>query len=192
MILPTPLEEILVVDDTPANLKLLSQILTDQGYKVRVAVNGAQALASIDLAVPDLILLDVKMPGINGFEVCRQLKANPKTNKVPVIFISALDDLKDKLKGFSVGGVDYISKPFQIEEVKARVESHLFIRRAQQILEINNKRMQRELNLAGHLQKNFLPQKFTDVEGWEFQQRCNLPWKPLGIFMTFSDLQMVN
>jgi sigma-B regulation protein RsbU (phosphoserine phosphatase) len=167
MILPTPPEEILIVDDTPANLKLLSQILTDQGYKVRVAVNGAQALASIGLAVPDLILLDVKMPGIDGFEVCRQLKANPKTNKVPVIFISALDDLKDKLEGFSVGGVDYISKPFQIEEVKARVESLLFIRRAQQILEINNKRMQRELNLAGHLQKNFLPQKFIDVEGWE-------------------------
>jgi phosphoserine phosphatase RsbU/P len=167
MILPTPPEEILIVDDTPANLKLLSQILTDQGYKVRVAVNGAQALASIDLAMPDLILLDVKMPGIDGFEVCRQLKTNPKTNKIPVIFISALDDLKDKLEGFNVGGVDYISKPFQIEEVKARVESHLFIRRAQQILEINNKRMQRELNLAGHLQKNFLPQKFSDVEGWE-------------------------
>jgi sigma-B regulation protein RsbU (phosphoserine phosphatase) len=167
MILPTPIEEILVVDDTPANIKLLRQILIDQGYKVRVAVNGSQALASVDLAVPNLILLDVKMPGIDGFEVCRQLKANPKTNKVPVIFISALDALGDKLKGFSVGGVDYISKPFQIEEVKARVESHLFIRRAQQILEFNNKRMQRELNLAGHLQKNFLPQKFTDVKGWE-------------------------
>lgn len=168
MIIPTAPQEILIVDDTPANLKLLSQILTDEGYKVRIAVNGSQALASINLALPDLILLDIKMPGMDGFEVCRQLKANSSTGKVPVIFISALNDLNDKLTGFHAGGVDYITKPFQIEEVNARVKSHLFIRKAQQLLELNNKRMQRELTLAGHLQKNFIPQRLPECDGWEF------------------------
>ncbi len=161
-------DEILIVDDTPANLKLLSQILSSHGYKIRVALSGSQALTSVELAQPDLILLDIKMPDMNGFEVCRQLKANSKTSQIPVIFISALNDLQDKLQGFHVGGLDYISKPFQIEEVLARVKSHLYIRRAQQILQMNNDRMQRELNLAWHLQMNFLPQKFPDVPNWQF------------------------
>ncbi|MBE0684873.1 MAG: SpoIIE family protein phosphatase, partial [Anaerolineaceae bacterium] len=161
-------DEILIVDDTPANLKLLSQILSNEGYKIRVALNGAHALTSVDLARPDMILLDIKMPDMNGFEVCRQLKANSKTSQIPVIFISALNDLHDKLQGFHVGGLDYISKPFQIEEVLARVKSHLYIRRAQQILQRNNERMRRELNLAWHLQLNFLPQKLVDVPGWQF------------------------
>lgn len=163
----TPPEEILIVDDTPANLKLLSQILTAKGYKIRIAVNGSQALASVNMAQPDLILLDIKMPGMNGFEVCRQLKTNPKTNNIPVIFISALDNLQNKLDGFHAGGLDYISKPFQIEEVLARVDAHLYIRKAQQILENNNRRMQRELNLAWHLQRNFIPQKFPKLPGWQ-------------------------
>lgn len=161
-------DEILIVDDTPANLKLLSQILSNEGYKIRVALNGSQALTSVDLAQPDLILLDIKMPDMNGFEVCRQLKANSKTSQIPVIFISALNDLQDKLQGFHVGGLDYISKPFQIEEVLARVKSHLYIRKAQKILQSNNERMQRELNLAWHLQLNFLPQKLVNIPGWQF------------------------
>lgn len=161
-------DEILIVDDTPANLKLLSQILSSYGYKIRVALSGSQALTSVELAQPDLILLDIKMPDLNGFEVCRQLKANSKTSQIPVIFISALNDLQDKLQGFHVGGLDYISKPFQIEEVLARVKSHLYIRKAQKILQSNNERMQRELNLAWHLQLNFLPQKLVDIPGWQF------------------------
>ncbi|MDO9088482.1 MAG: SpoIIE family protein phosphatase [Anaerolineaceae bacterium] len=162
------INEILIVDDTPANIKLLSQILSSHGYKIRVALSGSQALTSVELARPDLILLDIKMPDMNGFEVCRQLKANSKSSQIPVIFISALNDLQDKLQGFHVGGLDYISKPFQIEEVLARVKSHLYIRRAQQILQENNDRMQRELKLAWHLQMNFLPQKFPDVPNWQF------------------------
>ncbi len=161
-------DEILIVDDTPANLKLLSQILASQGYKVRVAVNGSQALASVALAAPDLILLDIKMPGMNGFEVCQQLKANPGAEEIPIIFISALDDLKDRLQGFQSGGVDYITKPFQLEEVLARVRTHLFIRRAQQKLASNNQRMQHELDLAGQLQMSFLPRDIEQMAGWQF------------------------
>ena len=188
MIKSTEPEEILIVDDIPANLKLLSQILRDHGYKVRVAVNGSQAIESTHLAMPNLILLDVKMPDIDGFEVCRQLKANPRTEKVPVIFISALDDLKDKLDGFHAGGVDYISKPFQIEEVLARVESHLFIRRAHQLLEMTNKRMQRELNLAGHLQMNFIPQKFPQLPNWEFSAALQPAMETSGDFYDLFQL----
>ena len=182
------LQEILIVDDTPANLKLLSQILTVNGYNVRVAVNGAQALTSIDMAQPDLILLDIKMPGMNGFEVCQQLKANPKTQDIPVIFISALDDLQDKLDGFNAGGLDYISKPFQIEEVLARVNAHLYIRRARQILESNNQRMQRELNLAWHLQRNFIPQKLPIFPGWEFSASIQPARETSGDFYDLLEL----
>ena len=182
------LQEILIVDDTPANLKLLSQILTVNGYNVRVAVNGAQALTSIDMAQPDLILLDIKMPGMNGFEVCQQLKANPKTQDIPVIFISALDDLQDKLDGFNAGGLDYISKPFQIEEVLARVNAHLYIRRARQILESNNQRMQRELNLAWHLQRNFIPQKLPIFPGWEFSASLQPARETSGDFYDLLEL----
>jgi sigma-B regulation protein RsbU (phosphoserine phosphatase) len=181
-------QEILIVDDTPANLKLLSQILAANGYNVRIAVNGAQALTSIEIALPDLILLDIKMPGLNGFEVCQRLKANPSTRDIPVIFISALNDLQDKLDGFHAGGLDYISKPFQIEEVLARVNAHLFVRKAQQILESNNQRMQRELNLAGHLQSNFIPQKLPPFPGWEFSASLKPALETSGDFYDLLEL----
>lgn len=183
-----PVDEILIVDDTPANLKLLSQILSAEGYKIRVALSGHQALTSVNLAQPDLILLDIKMPDMNGFEVCRQLKANSKTSQIPVIFISALNDLQDKLQGFHVGGLDYISKPFQIEEVLARVKSHLYIRRAQHILQTNNERMQRELKLAWHLQKNFLPQKLIEVPKWQFSAALQPARETSGDFYDFYKL----
>src|SRR4051794_31282558 len=117
--------DILIVDDTPANLNVLSAILGKRGYRVRPAINGTLALKAAQKAAPDLILLDVQMPGLDGYEVCRQLKADPQTRAIPVIFISALDDVLDKVEAFQVGGVDYISKPFQIEEVLARVENQL-------------------------------------------------------------------
>ena len=118
-------ESILIVDDTLENLQLLSNILNEHGYEVRVAVNGVVALKSIQAILPDLILLDINMPQMDGYEVCKHLKADPKTDEVPVIFISALNDAIDKVKAFSIGGVDYITKPFQVEEVVARIENQL-------------------------------------------------------------------
>jgi PleD family two-component response regulator len=117
--------DILIVDDTPANLNVLSAILGKRGYRVRPAINGALALKAAQKAAPDLILLDVQMPEMDGYQVCRQLKGDVQTRDIPVIFISALDDVLDKVEAFQVGGVDYITKPFQIEEVLARVENQL-------------------------------------------------------------------
>jgi two-component system, NtrC family, sensor kinase len=120
--------DILIVDDTPANLTVLSAILTKQGYRVRPAINGDLGLKAAQKSAPDLVLLDVQMPGIDGYEVCRRFKAEPTLAHIPIIFISALDDAADKVAAFQAGGVDYISKPFQIAEVLARVENHLTLR----------------------------------------------------------------
>ncbi|WP_218644558.1 response regulator [Thiomicrorhabdus cannonii] len=117
--------EILVVDDMIANVKLLTSVLEKQGYQVRAAINGEMALQSVHLKTPDLILLDIKMPNMNGFEVCQQLKADPSTESIPVIFISAMGETEDKVTAFRSGGVDYITKPFANEEVLARVNTHL-------------------------------------------------------------------
>ena len=117
--------EILVVDDTPASLQLLTKILTDHGYRVRPASNGLLALRSVDAKAPDLILLDVKMPDLDGFEICRRLKADERSRDIPVLFISALGETVEKVKGFEIGGLDYITKPFETEEVLARVKIHL-------------------------------------------------------------------
>ncbi len=116
---------ILIVDDTPENLRLLSQMLMEQGYLVRPVRSGALALEAVKAIPPDLILLDIKMPEMNGFEVCECLKAEPRTRDIPIIFISALDDIQDKVKAFNLGGVDYITKPFNFQEVLARVQTHL-------------------------------------------------------------------
>lgn len=126
---------ILVVDDTPENVRLLLGILAEHGYKVRPATDGAFALQSVWTTPPDLILLDVKMPGMDGYEVCRQLKADERSREIPIIFLSALGNVEDKVKGFTVGGVDYITKPFQAEEVLARVSTHLALRHLQQHLQ---------------------------------------------------------
>lgn len=120
--------DILLVDDTPDNLRLLSTMLVDQGYEVRSVRSGKSALMGVQAQAPDLILLDINMPEMNGYEVCEKLKANPATQAIPVIFISALNEVFDKVKAFTVGGVDYISKPFQLEEVLVRVENQLQIR----------------------------------------------------------------
>jgi len=160
-------DDILIVDDTPANLRLLSQMLTERGYRVRAVTSGPRALASAQMALPNLILLDVKMPEMNGYEVCERLKADARTRDVPVIFISALDELQDKVRAFAVGGVDYITKPFQIEEVVARVETHLTLRRLQERLETANQKMARELALAGQMQASLLPSKLPSIPGWD-------------------------
>ena len=129
---------ILVVDDIPDNLRFLSKTLTEQGYKVRCVQNGARALKAAQLEPPDLVLLDIKMPKMDGYEVCQQLKASQQTQEIPIIFLSALDDVTNKVKAFEVGGVDYITKPFQHEEVLARVHAHLTLRDQQIQLEKQN------------------------------------------------------
>ncbi len=147
--------DILLVDDSPANLRLLSQILAERGYHVRAVTSGLRALASIRLNPPDLILLDIRMPGMDGYEVCAQLRASPRTEDIPILFISALDDIGDKVKAFSTGGVDYITKPFQLEEVVARVQTHLALRELRRDLQEANRRMEGELALAARVQASF-------------------------------------
>lgn len=133
---------ILIVDDTAANLQILSSILRAQGYKVRPVPSGKLALKAVEKQIPDLILLDIMMPDINGFELCRELKRNPVFSEIPVIFISALTQVDEKVEAFNAGGVDYVTKPFNLEEVQARVATHLKIRQLQLQLEERNKNLQ--------------------------------------------------
>jgi signal transduction histidine kinase len=127
--------DILIVDDTLANLRVLTEMLQAQAYKVRAVPSGAMALTVVGAAPPDLILLDINMPEMNGYEVCQHLKGDEQTRDIPVIFISALDEVLDKVKAFEAGGVDYIAKPFQIEEVLARIDNHLKLKRLQNQLQ---------------------------------------------------------
>ena len=138
-------EKILVVDDTAYNIRLAVGILQRKGYKVFQALDGLTALAKAAEILPDLILLDIKMRGIDGYEVCQQLKENPKTADIPVIFISGLDELGDKVKAFSCGGVDYITKPFQPVEVLLRVENQLNLRSLQRTLKEKNLLLEKTL-----------------------------------------------
>jgi PleD family two-component response regulator len=161
---------ILVVDDTPANLHLLVGILRNAGYKVRPANNGQRALLVAEKEHPDLILLDIVMPEMDGYEVCEQLKADERTYDTPVIFISALDETFDKVKAFSTGAVDYITKPFHAEEVLARVTAHITIRNQQKLLEAHNAELQEALAKV-KLLSGLLPicancKKIRDDEGY--------------------------
>ncbi|WP_341735692.1 adenylate/guanylate cyclase domain-containing protein [Microcoleus sp. CAWBG640] len=140
--LPVTPKDILIVDDMPDNLRLLSTMLTSHGYQVRKAINGQLALQGAQMSPPSLILLDINMPKMNGYEVCQKLKKNDNTKDIPIIFISALDDVLEKVKAFQVGGVDYITKPFQIEEVLARVESQLSLRSLQSKLQQQARELQ--------------------------------------------------
>ncbi|WP_415037196.1 response regulator [Azonexus sp.] len=141
-------DEILVVDDTPASLQLLADLLTEAGYVVRVAPEGAMALHSALARPPELILLDVRMPGMDGYELCRRLKAAPQTCNVPVIFLSALRETTDKLRGFTLGAVDYIGKPYQAEEVLARVRTHIDLHRLKTRLAEEVEQRTEELRLS--------------------------------------------
>ncbi|MEG4504612.1 adenylate/guanylate cyclase domain-containing protein [Microcoleus sp. F6_B4] len=150
--LPATPKDILIVDDMPDNLRLLSTMLASYGYHVRKAINGHLALQGAQISPPDLILLDINMPQMNGYEVCEQLKLSENTKDIPVIFISALDDVLEKVKAFQVGGVDYITKPFQVEEVLARVQNQLSLRSLQSKLQLQarelhdrNSRLQEEI-----------------------------------------------
>ncbi|MBD2181528.1 response regulator [Planktothrix sp. FACHB-1355] len=136
---------ILIVDDTPTNLSVLFDMLTASGFKVFVAEDGEDAIEQLEYCPPDLILLDVIMPGIDGFETCRRLKANESTKEIPVIFMTALSDTEDKVKGLNLGAVDYITKPFQHEEVLARVSIHLNLRNLAKQLQEQNVVLQQEI-----------------------------------------------
>jgi PAS domain S-box-containing protein len=154
---------ILVVDDTPDNLHFLIKIMAEQGYPVRPAPNGMLALESAKITPPDLILLDIMMPEMDGYEVCEQLKADERTRDIPVIFMSILDEVFDKVKAFSLGGVDYITKPFQPDEVLARVEIHLTLRRLQKQLQDNNALLQQEIARQKQVEKS-LRKAYDELE----------------------------
>ncbi|HEY9300879.1 MAG TPA: diguanylate cyclase, partial [Phormidium sp.] len=173
-------EDILIVDDTPENLRFLSGLLMKQGYTIRKALSGQMALTAIQTVSPDLILLDIMMPSMDGYEVCEKLKADPKTAAIPVIFLSALSEAFDKVKAFSVGGADYVAKPFQFEEVLARVQNQLELRAAkiqnQQLnaqleervkertfqLEVANQELRREINERMLLQEQLIKMALYD------------------------------
>jgi len=160
---------ILIVDDIPENLRLLSKMLTQQGYQVRKAINGWLALRGVNSAPPELILLDIKMPEMDGYEVCQKLKASEKTREIPVIFLSALSDVLDKVKAFDVGGADYITKPFHQQEVLARIEHQITIQRQKVRLqqEIRH-RQQAEEALRRSEAKLLAAQRVAHLGNWEF------------------------
>ncbi|HEY9649455.1 MAG TPA: response regulator, partial [Coleofasciculaceae cyanobacterium] len=136
---------ILIVDDTPENLQVLSNTLSKHGYKIRCVVTGLMAIRAARSTSPDLILLDIRMPEMNGYEVCARLKHDTKTSDIPVIFLSALDEAIEKVQAFAIGGADYITKPFQVEEVLARVEHQLTIRKLTKQLQAQNRQLQQEI-----------------------------------------------
>ena len=165
----------MIVDDTPANLQVLAGMLKARGYRVRPVPCGRLALLAAHRDPPDLILLDINMPDMNGYEVCEHLKSEERLKGVPIIFISALTEPLDKVKAFAIGGVDYLTKPFQMEELHARVETHLKIRRLQFELEETNarlakvnRRMSRDLLAAAKIQETFLPHELPRVLGTDF------------------------
>jgi DNA-binding response OmpR family regulator len=161
---------VLIVDDDPANLELLFQHLNQAGYRVLVAENGKLALDRAELAQPEAILLDVMMPGMDGFETCRHLKQQASTQAIPVIFMTALADTADKVKGFAAGGVDYVTKPFQPEELLARVRTHTTIYKLQKELRQKNSDLEAALSQVKRL-SGLLPicascKKIRDDQGY--------------------------
>jgi sigma-B regulation protein RsbU (phosphoserine phosphatase) len=159
---------LLLVDDNPVNLQVLLRTLDGRGYRLLVAKDGRTALEIARQAQPDLVLLDVLMPDVGGFEVCRTLKADPKLRNAPVIFLSALGDVSDKVAGLSLGAVDYITKPIQPEEVIARVDVHLTRHRLERELRRTNQRLNRELSGAADMQRLILPRTLPRTEQVQF------------------------
>ncbi len=160
---------ILVVDDTVENLRLIARILKEQTYRVRVANNGERALESARANPPDLILLDIMLPDISGYEVCRRLKAAEQTRDIPIIFISALNEVFDKITAFDVGGVDYITKPFQRAEVLARIQTHLTLQKIHHQLQEKNEQLERqnqELDAFAHTVAHDLKNPLAVISGY--------------------------
>jgi len=183
---------ILIVDDNQTNLDVLFELLKNHGFKVLVAQDGESAIEQIEYIHPDLILLDIMMPGIDGFETCRRLKADPPTQDIPIIFMSALSDTVDKVKGFQTGAVDYITKPFQHEEVLSRIDTHLTIRSLQKKLEEKNIELA-QLNqnlerLVEQKSKQLIDQEKTAIIGRLTQGMVHNLKSPLQVMQTSVDL----
>ncbi|MCK5718510.1 MAG: hybrid sensor histidine kinase/response regulator [Thiomargarita sp.] len=195
---------LLIVDDLPENLGLLFNYLRDLGFKVNVAESGDDAIEQMEYTKPDLIILDIMMPGIDGFETCRRLKKKEDTRNIPIIFMSALSDTVDKVKGFQVGAVDYITKPIQPDEVLARVKAHLMLRKQQQILEQQAVELQQqnsELESFAHTVAHDLKNPLNGVSNMSDMLIANLDnWstekmlKPLQIIQMAGDkmLSIIN
>ncbi len=174
----TPPGNILIIDDTPANLDVLTKFLAEHGHKVRPAISGEIGLKAAAKALPDVILLDIQMPEMNGFEVCERLKADETTREIPVIFISALDALDDKVRAFQVGGVDYITKPFQVMEVLARVESQLRIQWQRRRIEALSAFKDDLIGIVAHDLKNPLSVVLGYAEILQFDAANGQPLSP--------------
>jgi PAS domain S-box-containing protein len=159
-------DDILLVDDTPNNLRLLSGLLKEKGYDVRAVISGRMAITAAQASPPALVLLDISMPEMNGYEVCRQLKTDERTRHIPVIFISALDDVFDKVKAFDVGGVDYITKPFQVEEVLARVKLHLTLQKLQRQMQQQNAELQEQIRERQQAEEKYRSVLENAIEGF--------------------------
>jgi len=152
-------EFILIVDDVTTNLSVLSKLLKSAGFKFRVAIDGESAIELVKYDRPAMILLDVQMPGIDGFETCQLLKANPQTQDIPVIFMTGMSNPQDKVKGLSLGAVDYITKPFESEEVLARVRVHLKLHSLTETLERQNQQLSATLEQLKAAQKQIIAQE---------------------------------
>ena len=183
---------ILIVDDTQTNLDILFEFLKSYNFKVLIAIDGESAIEQIEYIKPDLILLDVMMPGIDGFETCRRLKADPNTKNIPVIFMTALADTVDKIKGFKMGAVDYITKPFQHQELLIRIQTHLTINNLQKQLQQKNDELahinQNLENLVQQKTKQLIDQEKTAIIGRLIQGMFHNLKSPLQSIQTCSDL----
>lgn len=182
-----PLSNILVVDDTPDNLRLLVSLLNQHGYKVRPVTRSKLALAAAQVMPPDLILLDINMPEMDGYELCTRLKADARTRDIPVIFLSALNDLFDKVKAFSVGGVDYITKPFQVEEVVSRIQTHLTLRTLQKRLEEQNQELTQTLTQLQNTQAQMILSEKMAALGQLVANVAHEMNTPLGAIQSSAD-----
>jgi sigma-B regulation protein RsbU (phosphoserine phosphatase) len=171
-------ERILIVDDTPANIQTLSGILKEKGYQLSVATNGKQALQVLEKVLPDLILLDVMMPEMDGFETCRQIKKSEALRNIPIIFLTAKTETSDIVEGFEIGAVDYVAKPFNAHELLARINTHLSIDHLRRSLAEKNAELERahkrEREMAYRVQSQLIPTAMPDVPRWEFAAN----WQP--------------
>ncbi len=158
-------QTILLVDDNPINVELLKETLDGMGFRLLAAIDGETALEVAQGDLPDLILLDILMPGMDGFEVCQRLRENPVTAEVPIIFLSALDELKDRVRGLEIGAVDYISKPFRLEEVVARVNTHLTINDLKKKVQKQRDELESELQQVAAAQRSLLPKELPKIGG---------------------------
>src|SRR5262245_41246220 len=165
-------EQILVVDDTPANIQILIGILKEKGYQLSVATNGIEALKVLERIRPDLILLDVMMPEMDGFETCRQIKNSDTLREIPIIFLTSKTDTEDIVKGFEIGAVDYVAKPFNAPELLARINTHLTVDQLRRNLEEKNEELvrayKRERDSAVRVQSQLIPKTTPQIKGWDF------------------------